>query len=114
VRVQVGIDAAITANHHVAVRSINPDGTAVTSRFVLAPTLSGLNALTRRLGAYPGVVAVAEPTSMTWLRRCATAAGSWRWSGPGTPRGCAGRSAGRTSPTSSTPTCWPAPGRSST
>jgi len=65
--VQVGIDAAITANHHVAVRSVDRDGTAVTSRFVLAPTLSGLNTLTRRLGAYPGVVAVAEPTSMTWL-----------------------------------------------
>ncbi len=32
--------------------------------FVLSPTLSGLNAFTRRLGAYPGV-AVAEPTSMT-------------------------------------------------
>lgn len=31
------------------------------------PTLSGLNALTRRLGAHPGVVAAAEPTSMTWL-----------------------------------------------
>jgi len=66
-RVQVGIDAAITANHHVAVRRIDRDGTAVTSRFVLAPTLSGLNTLTRRLGAYPEVLAVAEPTSMTWL-----------------------------------------------
>jgi transposase len=67
VRVQVGIDAAITANHHVAVRSVDAAGAAVTTRFVVAPTLAGLEQLTRRLSPHPGVVAVAEPTSMTWL-----------------------------------------------
>lgn len=66
-RVQVGIDAAITANHHVAVRCLAPDGTATTTRFVVPPTLSGLGALTARLSQFPGAVAVAEPTSMTWL-----------------------------------------------
>jgi Transposase len=65
--VLVGIDAAITANHSVAVRRIDGQGSVVTTRFVVAPTLAGLGLLTRRLSAYPGVVAVAEPTSMTWL-----------------------------------------------
>jgi transposase len=67
VRVQVGIDAAITANDHVCVRQIGLDGTVTTSRFRVAPTLAGLTGLSGRLAAYPGVVAVAEPTSMTWL-----------------------------------------------
>ena len=66
-RVQVGIDAAITANHHVAVRRLGADGTVTTTRFVVPPTLSGLAMLTRRLADCPGVLAVAEPTSMTWL-----------------------------------------------
>lgn len=66
-RVQVGIDAAITANHHVCVRQVGADGAVVTSRFLVPPTLAGLGLLTRRLADYPGVVAVAEPTSMTWL-----------------------------------------------
>jgi transposase len=67
VRVQVGIDAAITSNHHVCVRQVGTDGAIVTSRFVVPPTLAGLSALTTRLAGYPGVVAVAEPTSMSWL-----------------------------------------------
>lgn len=67
VRVQVGIDAAITANHQVAVRRIGADGAAVTTRFLVPPTLSGLARLTRRLAECPGAVAVVEPTSMTWL-----------------------------------------------
>ena len=66
-RVQIGIDAAITANHHVCVRQLGPDGGPVTSRFTVAPTLAGLWTLTNRLAEYPGAVAVAEPTSMTWL-----------------------------------------------
>jgi transposase len=65
--VLVGIDAAITANHHVCVRQVGTDGAVTTSRFLVAPTLAGLSLLTRQLAAYPGVVAVAEPTSMTWL-----------------------------------------------
>jgi len=67
VRVQVGIDAAVTANHHVCVRSLDLDGREHTDRFLAAPTLSGLALLTSRLAPYPGAVAVAEPTSMTWL-----------------------------------------------
>jgi len=67
VRVQVGIDAAVTANHHVCVRSLDSAGHEHTERFLVAPTLSGLALLTRRLASYPGAVAVAEPTSMTWL-----------------------------------------------
>jgi hypothetical protein len=67
VRVQVGIDAAVVANHHVCVRMIGVDGQERIERFLAAPTLAGLALLTRRLAPYPGVVAVAEPTSMTWL-----------------------------------------------
>ncbi|MDT7953927.1 MAG: IS110 family transposase [Acetobacteraceae bacterium] len=67
VRVQVGIDAAVTAHHHVSVRTVDVTGREHTERFMAAPTLSGLAALTGRLAPYRGVVAVAEPTSMTWL-----------------------------------------------
>jgi transposase len=66
-RVQVGIDAAITSNHQVCVRQCGADGAVATSRFTVSPTLAGLSALTARLADYPGVVAVAEPTSMSWL-----------------------------------------------
>lgn len=66
--VQVGIDAAITARHAVAVRRVAESGAVATSRFSVPPTLSGLAALTRRLAGGPApVVAVAEPTSMTCL-----------------------------------------------
>lgn len=67
VRVQVGIDAAMVANHHVCVREILGDGQVRLSRFTASPTLAGLDMLSNRLRGYPGVVAVAEPTSMTWL-----------------------------------------------
>jgi len=67
VRVQVGIDAAVVANHHVCVREILPDGQVRLSRFTAPPTLAGLAMLSDRLRGFPGVVAVAEPTSMTWL-----------------------------------------------
>jgi Transposase len=66
-RVQIGIDAAITANHHVCVRRLDPGGTPVISRFSVPPTLAGLSMLTSRLAEHPGAIAVAEPTSMTWL-----------------------------------------------
>jgi transposase len=67
VRVQVGIDAAVVADHHVCVREYRPDGQVRTTRFHVPPTLAGLRRLGQRLAPYPGVVAVAEPTSMTWL-----------------------------------------------
>ena len=66
-RVSVGIDAAITAKHHVAVRETAVDGSVTKRRFVVPPTLAGLSQLTRRVARSSGVVAVAEPTSMTWL-----------------------------------------------
>lgn len=63
-RTLVGIDAAITARHHVAVRS---DGAETTKRFSVEPTLAGLRTLTDRLVGYDNIDAVVEPTSMTWL-----------------------------------------------
>ena len=45
VRVQVGIDAAVVANHHVCVREILPDGQVRLSRFTTPPTLAGLDML---------------------------------------------------------------------
>ncbi len=66
--VAVGIDAAVVANHHVVVRRAVAGGPGEKlEQFVVAPTLSGLSTLTKRLAAYPGALAVAEPTSMTWL-----------------------------------------------
>jgi len=67
VRVQVGIDAAVVANHHVCVRETTADGQVRLTRFHVPPTIAGLRRLGERLAPYPGVVAVAEPTSMTWL-----------------------------------------------
>ncbi len=66
-RVQVGIDAAIVANHSVCLRSTAVDGTVTTRRFTVPPTLAGLAGLSTRLAEYPQVQAVVEPTSMTWL-----------------------------------------------
>src|SRR6478609_7562697 len=65
--VRVGIDAAVVAQHEVCVRVTEPDGRVRVDRFHVPPTLSGLRTLTRRLAETPGVMAVAEPTSMTWL-----------------------------------------------
>lgn len=66
--VAVGIDAAVVANHHVVIRRAVAGRAGETlEQFMVPPTLSGLSTLTKRLGAYPGVMAVAEPTSMTWL-----------------------------------------------
>ena len=66
-RVQVGIDAAVVADHHVTIRSTLLDGQVQLSRFHVPPTIAGLARLGERLSCFPGVVAVAEPTSMTWL-----------------------------------------------
>ena len=68
VRAVAGIDAAITARHHIAVREFFDDGTEHLSRFTVDPTLAGLGRLSQRLVAAPApVTAVVEPTSMTWL-----------------------------------------------
>jgi hypothetical protein len=66
--VAIGIDAAVVANHHVVVRRPGVSGAGETLEdFVVAPTLAGMEILTKRLSQWPGVMAVAEPTSMTWL-----------------------------------------------
>jgi hypothetical protein len=68
VRAVAGIDAAITARHHFAVREFFDDGTEHLSRFTVDPTLAGLERLSQRLAAVPApLTAVVEPTSMTWL-----------------------------------------------
>ena len=54
VRVKVGIDAAITAKHQVAVRETAADGSVSTQRFAVSPTLAGLEVLSTRLARYPG------------------------------------------------------------
>jgi transposase len=66
--VAVGIDAAVVANHHIVVRRPEVGGPgSVVDDFVVPPTLAGMERLTKRLASWPGAVAVAEPTSMTWL-----------------------------------------------
>jgi transposase len=74
VRVCVGIDAAVSADHNVCVRQTAADGSASSERFRVAPTAAGLERLSRRLSALPaGTLVVAEPTSMTWLGLAAAA-----------------------------------------
>jgi hypothetical protein len=71
--VAVGIDAAVVANHHIVVRRAVAGGAGtVIEEFTAAPSLSGLALLTKRLGGYPGVMAVAE-LCWDW-----TGFGSWR------------------------------------
>ena len=59
-RVQVGIDAAVVADHHVTIRATLSDGQVQLSRFHVPPTIAGLSRLGERLSVFPGVVAVAE------------------------------------------------------
>ena len=66
--VAIGIDAAVVANHHIVVRRPQAGRSGeVVDDFVAAPTLAGMEGLTKRLAKWPGAMAVAEPTSMTWL-----------------------------------------------
>lgn len=66
--VMVGIDAAVTADHRVVVRRPVIGGPGeVVEDFEVAPSLGGMERLSKRLAVYAGAVAVAEPTSMTWL-----------------------------------------------
>lgn len=60
--VSIGIDAAVVADHVVAVR-----GEGVREDFRVAPTLAGLAKLTERLAPYAGSLVVAEPTAGTWF-----------------------------------------------
>ena len=51
VRVQVGIDAAVVANHQVTIRETTRDGQVQLSRFHASPTIAGLTRLSERLAA---------------------------------------------------------------
>jgi transposase len=59
--VAIGIDAAVVANHRVAIRG------AVVEDFGVPTTLAGLARLTERLTPHAGALAVAEATAMSWL-----------------------------------------------
>jgi transposase len=66
--VAIGIDAAVVADHHVMVRRREAQGPGtIIDEFKVPPTLAGMERLAQRLSEYPGALAVAEPTSMTWL-----------------------------------------------
>jgi transposase len=60
--VTIGIDAAVVADHQVAIR-----GPGVREDFKVAPTLAGLARLTERLGPFAGSMVVAEPTGGSWI-----------------------------------------------
>ncbi|KBM24455.1 transposase [Mycobacterium tuberculosis UT0124] len=62
-RTLVGIDAAITACHHIAIRD---DVGARSIRFSVEPKLAE-RTLTDKLSGYDDIDATVEPTSMTWL-----------------------------------------------
>ncbi|MFL6130377.1 MAG: hypothetical protein ACJ73E_15095 [Mycobacteriales bacterium] len=52
---QVGIDAAVVANHSVCVRQVDADGVVSAIRFQVPPTLAGLGRLGRRLADCVGL-----------------------------------------------------------
>lgn len=60
--VAIGVDAAVVADHQVAVR-----GLQVREDFRVSPNLAGLSRLSERLSPYAGSLVVAEPTAGTWL-----------------------------------------------
>lgn len=62
VEVSIGIDAAVVADHQIAIR-----GPGVRDDFRVSPTLAGMAQLTERLGPYAGALVVVEPTAGTWL-----------------------------------------------
>ncbi len=66
--IAVGIDAAVVADHQVVIRRPRSGGPGdVLETFKVAPTLAGMERLTKHLAAYGPSLGVAEPTSMTWL-----------------------------------------------
>lgn len=70
-QVRIGIDAAVVADHQIAIR-----GPGIREDFRASPTLAGMAKLTERLMPYAGSLVVVEPTAGTWLpltmavRRC--------------------------------------------
>ncbi|MHC4816167.1 MAG: IS110 family RNA-guided transposase [Planctomycetota bacterium] len=67
--VSIGIDAAVVADHQVAIR-----GPGIREDFRVAPTLAGLTRLTKRLSPYAGSLVIAEPTAGTWIPLAAAVA----------------------------------------
>ncbi|KAA0235914.1 MAG: IS110 family transposase [Actinobacteria bacterium] len=61
-QVSIGIDAAVVADHQIAIR-----GPGVREDFRASPTLAGMAKLTERLSPYAGSLVVVEPTAGTWL-----------------------------------------------
>lgn len=56
--VTVGLDAAVVANHHVIIRRPSPGGPGeVVANFVAAPTLAGMDVLSKRLAPFAPVMA---------------------------------------------------------
>jgi transposase len=60
--VSIGVDAAIVADHQIAIR-----GPGIREDFRVAPTLAGLAKLTERLKPFGGSLVVAEPTGGSWI-----------------------------------------------
>ena len=60
--VSIGIDAAVVADHQVAIR-----GPGVRDDFGVSPTVAGMSKLTERLRPHAGALVVVEPTAGTWL-----------------------------------------------
>ena len=67
VRAAAGIDAAITARHHIAFREFFDDGTEHLSRFTLTRHWPGWTVCPSGWPPFRPLTAVVEPTSMTWL-----------------------------------------------
>ena len=115
--VAIGIDAAVVADHHVMVRRREAQGPGtIIEEFKVPPTLAGMERLAKRLSAYPRAVAVAEPTSMTWLPLALAleqAGCSFALVGNRHSSRLRGALAGKNNPTSSTPRCSPMPTSSS-
>ena len=60
--VTIGLDAAVVADHQIAIR-----GPGVKEDFRVSPTLAGLAKLSERLKPFAGAMVVVEPTAGTWL-----------------------------------------------
>ncbi len=60
--VAIGIDAAVVADHQIAIR-----GPGIREDFRASPTLAGMAKLTERLALFAGSLVVVEPTAGTWL-----------------------------------------------
>jgi transposase len=60
--ISIGVDAAIVADHQIAIR-----GPGIREDFRVSPTLAGLAKLSERLRPFAGSLVVVEPTGGTWI-----------------------------------------------